>query len=222
MRILSLLFLIVCFVSKSQNNSSDVFLLKPSLGFNVCQIHGDAYDGYDKLGGFAGISVNARFNKKASVELGFYFSQKGARHNSNPDKGDYSFYRLNLNYIDLPLSFHYKLNPVYFATAGPSLAYLINYNEIIDYVDKTGLYHFNDFEIGINAGLGRKIKNKFYVEVRSSNSIRQIRDYGIKASGLVFPNPVARFFNKGLYNNILTLLVSYKLDFRKRNGKQES
>ncbi len=222
MRIVSILFLFFYFSATSQNSSGSVFTLKPSLGFNICQIHGDSYSGYDKIGGLAGASVNARLGKKMSLELGFYFSQKGARHNANPEKGDYNFYRLNLNYIDLPLMFHYYLNRTYFVTGGPSFAYLVNYNEIIDYVDRTGSYPFEKKEIGINVGLGRKIKDQFYVEIRSSNSIVPIRRYGVIASGVFYPNPVARFFNRGLYNNILTLLVSYKIDFKKKNGKQES
>ncbi len=192
--------------------------MKPSLGLNACQIHGDNYSGYDKPGIFAGMAVNAFVNPKISVELGFYFSQKGARHNQNPDKGDYSFYRVNLNYIDMPLLFRYHLNPVYFITAGPSLSYLIDYKEENERGDWTGVYPFNKFECGLNIGLGRKIKEKFSVEVRSSNSVTPIRNYGILANQVYYPNAVARFFNKGLYNNILTVIVSYKLNFKKKSG----
>lgn len=198
-------------------NSDPVFMLKPSLGFNACQVHGDNYSGYDKFGGFGGIAINARLTEKIGLELGFYFSQKGARHNQNPDKGDFTFYRLNLNYIDLPLSFRYELNPVYFITLGPSIAYLVNYSEENELGNWTGQYKINTFETGVNIGLGRKIKNKFYVEVRSSNSILPIRGYGIRATQVFYPNPVARFFNQGLYNNILTLLVTYKLNFQKKH-----
>ena len=218
MKFASLILLLFSFCSIAQNNTGGVFTLKPALGFNACQVHGDSYDGYNKPGLFAGAAVNARINAKASLELGFYFSQKGARHNPNVDKGDYSYYRLNLNYIDMPVLFHYMVNPKYFITLGPSLAYLVSYKENINYTDRTGQYHFNKTEIGVNVGLGRKIKNNFFIEVRSSNSITAIRSYGVVANLVFFPNPVARFFNKGFYNNILTLLVSYKLDFKKRSG----
>lgn len=218
---LCILFL-VPFVLSSQDNSKSVFSLKPTLGINGCQIHGDNYSGYNKIGLFGGIAVNAQFKNKASLDIGFYFSQKGAKHNPNPAKGDYAYYRLNLDYIDLPVLFRFRVNPVYFVTVGPSIAYLINYNENINYVDFTGAYKFNKFETGVNIGLGRKIlKDKFFIEVRSSNSITSIRDYGVIANKVFYPNPVARFFNKGFYNNILTLMFSYNINFKKKSETEQ-
>ncbi len=217
MRNFFLIFLLFSIELNAQKSSDDVFTLKPSLGFNGCQIHGDNYSGYDKFGVFGGLSVNARLNNKASLELGFYFSQKGARHNQNPAKGDYTFYRVNLNYIDLPLLFKYHVNPIYFITGGPSIAYLINYQEDNEVGNWDGAYPFQKFEYGINVGLGRKIKDNFFVEVRSSNSIVAIRPYGILATQVFYPNVIARFFNAGLYNNILTLVVSYKINFKKKS-----
>ena len=218
MKKLFLYIILFCLSAKAQDNKKSVFTLLPAMGLNFCQIHGDSYSGFDKLGLFFGTSVNARLNKKMSLELGFYFSQKGARHNSNPENGDFSFYRVNLNYIDLPILFKYQINSTYFVTAGPSFAYLFSYNENIDNTDMTGTYYFNKNEFGVNFGLGKIIKEKFYVEIRASNSIIPIRDYGIIANKIIFPNPIATFFNKGLYNNIISLIVSYKLDFNSKNG----
>ena len=120
--------ILFCLNAKSQDNKKSVFTLLPAMGLNFCQIHGDSYSGFDKLGLFFGTSVNAHLNKKMSLELGFYFSQKGARHNSNPENGDFSFYRVNLNYLDLPILFKYQINSTYFVTAGPSFSYLFSYN----------------------------------------------------------------------------------------------
>lgn len=205
----------------AQQNSEGVFTLKPAIGINACQIHGDNYSGFNKAGLFGGLGVNAALSKKASIDLGFYFSQKGARHVPNPEKGDFNFYFLNLNYVDLPLLFNYKLNKDYFITLGPSVAYLASYYEEINYINYTGSYHFNSFEYGVNFGLGKIIKNKFYVEVRSSNSVAPIRSYGNFQSTVFYPNPIARFFNKGFYNNILTIFVSYKLGLKKKTSEQQ-
>ncbi|MES2680522.1 MAG: porin family protein [Bacteroidota bacterium] len=215
----SLLFIFLCWSFNALAQDKQLFTAMPALGLNGCQIHGDNYSGYDKAGIFAGIAVNASLNQKISFDLGFYFSQKGARHNQNPEKGDYSYYRVNLNYIDMPLLFRYHLNSIYFISMGPSMAYLIDYKEENERGDWTGVYKFNKFETGINFGLGRKIKERFLVEVRSSNSITPIRNYGILATQVFYPNAVARFFNKGLYNNILTLIVSYKINFKKKSGE---
>lgn len=214
MRVLLLIFLVYTFSSRAQENTKTVFSLKPTLGLNGCQVHGDNYSGYDKLGILAGLGINANFSKKVSLELGFYFSQKGSRHNPNPKTGDNSRYILNLNYLDLPLSLKYMVNSKYFLTVGPSVAYLISYYEDIDYVNRTGEFKFNKMEVGVNAGLGRKITDKLLIEFRSSNSVTSIRDYGV-VSTVFYPNPVARFFNKGFYNNILTLMLTYTLDLNK-------
>lgn len=219
MRFTIILALFFSYSLKSQNPAQkNVFTLKPSLGFNGCQIHGDTYSGYNKLGVVGGIAVNATLKEKMSMELGFYFSQKGSRHNPNPEKGDYNYYRVNLNYIDLPFSFRYLLNEKFFATGGVSAAYLISYSEDTHIGNWNGEYPFNKFEIGLNVGLGMKLKNNFSVEVRSCNSVTPIRSYGIAATGVFYPNPIARFFNKGLYNNILSVLVTYQFDLKKKNG----
>lgn len=214
MRFLYLIFLFSSLSLRSQDNASSVFTLKPSLGLNGCQVHGDNYSGYDKLGFFAGIAVNGRISSRASLELGFYFSQKGSRHNPNPKVSDYSRYILNLNYIDLPLSLRYMLNSRYYATLGPSIAYLVNYHEDINYSNMTGFYKFNKYEVGVNVGLGTRINDNWLIEFRCSNSVTAIRGYGV-VSTVFYPNPVARFFNKGFYNNILTLMLTYKLEFKK-------
>jgi hypothetical protein len=216
----SLLF----FFSKTnfaQDVPEGVFSLKPSAGLNACQIHGDSYSGFNKAGVFAGFAVNAKMNKRASLEMGSYYSQKGARHKQNPEKGDYSYYFVNLNYVDVPLTFHYFLNKDYFFTGGPSLALLINYKEIVNGSDYSGAYPFSLTDVGINAGLGKKIREKFYVEVRSSNSISPIRSYGVLATKVFYPNPIAQAFNKGLYNNIITFILSYKFTIKRKKSEQD-
>lgn len=180
---------------------------------NFCQIHGDNDAGFHKIGAFAGTAINAKFSDRISLELGFYFSQKGSR--KNPTKDDPTFFRIHLNYIDLPLSLRIMANSKYFITLGPSIAYLISSKVDINYSDYSDLFRFNTYEVGVNVGLGRKIGEKINVEVRSSNSILPVLSYGF-SSTIFYPNPVARFFNKGLYSNMLTLIFSYSIDLKKK------
>lgn len=205
------IFIFSFFKSFSQNEKKNIFSLKPFAGLNACQIHGDNFSGYKKLGVTGGIILNTTLNKRASIDLGFTFSQKGSRKNQNQEKNDFTFYRVNLNYIEIPLLLNYKLNEKYFATLGPSLAYLINYTEDTEIGNWNDVYPFNKFEYGVNVGLGTTIKNKVDIEVRSANSFLPIRNYGVIANKVFFPNAVARFFNKGLYNNVLSVLLIYKI-----------
>ncbi len=196
--------------------AQEVFTLKGAFGFNGCQIHGDSYSGYDKFGFLAGPAVNARLGESSSLELGFYFSQKGSRHNPDHKRGDYTFYRIHLNYIDMPLMLRFSINEKYFVTLGPSLAYLISYSEQNEFGDWTGTNPFNKTEVGLNFGIGGTIKEKWTVELRSCNSITPIRGYGGLTSKVYYPNAIARAFNQGLYNNILSLFLSYKFDLAKK------
>lgn len=204
MRPFFIIALFYCLTGTSQTNS--VFTLKPSLGLSGCQVHGDTYDGYRKPGLFAGMAVNAFLNEKTSLELGFYFSQKGSKH--LPSKSRPTFYMLHLNYIDLPFALRYHLNKRYFVTFGPSFAYLINHKENEDYADITSYYKYNNFELALITGLGRDIKERIQVEVRFSNSLLPVRTF---PAPVYYPNAIARFFNKGYYNNIVTLMLTYKL-----------
>ena len=197
--------------------SDAVFLLKPAIGFNACQIHGDAQSGYNKPGLNAGVILNTFLSKKISLDLGFHFTQKGAWKNQNPDNGDYNFFRINVNYLEVPLLMNAKLNSKYFITLGPSIGYLINYNVSLNNANFSNLYTFEKLEFGSNFGLGRKIKGNWLVEVRTGNSFLPILKYGRAANAVYFPNPVARFFNKGLYNNTLTAFVIYEIHPKKKS-----
>lgn len=203
--------LIICFLSgfALAQNQGSVFSLKPFIGFNACQIHGDNAAGYNKFGVNGGLTVNAAFNKKTSLDIGIGFTQKGARKNQDVENNDYTFFRINLNYVEVPVLLNYKLNEKYFLTAGPSIAYLINYSEDTELGNWNGIYPFNPLEFGVNIGLGRVFKHNLLLEVRSGNSFLPVRNYGIAANAVFFPNSVARFFNKGLYNNILSVSVFY-------------
>jgi hypothetical protein len=211
-----LLFLVLGVFYKAQTSGS-VFLLKPVVGFNACQIHGDAASGYNKPGLNGGLVLNTRFTKKYSLDLGFIYTQKGAWKNQNPDKGDYNFFRVNVNFLEMPLLLNVQLNQRYFMTLGPSIGYLLNFNVHVNGIDYSSLYTFEKFEFGSNFGLGRRMKGNFLVEVRTNNSFLPILRYGRAANAVYFPNPVARFFNKGLYNNILSAFIIYEIHPKKKS-----
>jgi hypothetical protein len=118
--------------------------------------------------------------------------------------------------VDIPLMLRYNVNDNYFLTGGPSMAYLAGYREESNFLNTNGV--FRKYEVGINVGFGRYLKNQWLIEIRSSNSITTVRDFGMP-SNFYYPNPVARFFNKGFYNNILTFFVAYRLNFKKTTSE---
>jgi hypothetical protein len=102
-------------------------------GANLCQIDGDAYYGYNKLGLNAGGIVYWNFSGKIGASLELLFSQKGVRgidEAYSPYVGPYfGKYYLNLNYVEVPLIVHYYLTPKYHFGLGASYSQLISSSE---------------------------------------------------------------------------------------------
>jgi hypothetical protein len=211
------LFLFWIFYSPAQQEDR-FFIPGVALGINGCQIHGDDQSGYRKAGLYGGMDVRFELKRRNIIQLGLFYSEKGTQKNQNPDIGDYTFYQIHLRYIEMPLTYFRILNEKkYFISAGIYAAYLINYTEYNEFGNWTGAYPFNKFEFGLNAGLGKHLTEKIIFECRFGNSVLPIRNYGIRGTGIYYPNPLARMFNKGLYNNILTLGLYYRFKPNKNN-----
>jgi hypothetical protein len=211
-----IIFFLVFISAKAQRTSK--FSLKPAVGITACQVHGDNYSGYNKLGGTAGLYVNAAIKEHTSLEFGIIFVQKGARKNQNPAKFDYKYYYLNLNYVEVPLLLRWQPNKFFF-TLGGSFAYLINYYEASEVANLTGMYPFKSTEYSLNTGIGMAMTPKISCEVRFNNSIVTVRPF--PGFHPYYNNPVARYFNKGSYNNIIQILFSYKLTPKKGRESNE-
>jgi len=218
----TLIFILLTSFSITKAQVESKFTLKPALGITACQVHGDKYSGYNKLGFTGGLYVNALLKKKHSLEFGIIYIQKGARKNQNAEKFDYTYYLLRLNYIEIPLIYRWQHNK-FFYTVGLSYGYLINYYENSSELGNyTGLYPFLKSEYSFNIGLGMMIKPQIGVEVRTNNSYLTVRPW---QSGFVQPyynTLLWRTFNKGSYNNIMEVVLTYKLKPRKsREPKEE-
>jgi len=217
------IFIIVLFFSLSPKAQRDArFTLKPALGITACQVHGDKYDGYNKLGLTGGLYINALLKKNHSLEFGIIYIQKGARKNQNPSKYDYSFYLLRLNYIEVPLLYRWQNNK-FFYTLGLSYGYLMSYYESSSELGNyTGLFPFLKSEYSFNIGIGMMLRPQIGVEIRTNNSYLTVRPW---PKGFVQPyynNILSRTFSKGSYNNIMEVVFTYKLNpKRSREPKEE-
>lgn len=187
-------------------------------GITGCQVHGDSYSGYNKLGGTGGVGVSYEFNKKIAASFSMLFIQKGAKHNQDPAKGDLHYYNLSLNYLELPLLFTYTYKKL-MIDVGASAGYLISYHEANESGDITGYNPFKKMEYSVKGGIGYKINERWFANLRSSNSFITIRPYQVPST-VYYNNIVARTFNKGLYNNILELTLGYKIKQRDKSEQQ--
>ncbi|MFO0321426.1 MAG: porin family protein [Bacteroidota bacterium] len=203
-------FLPCCFFSQEKSN---VFNFLINVGVSPSQVHGDSYSGFHKVGFIGGVGVETIFSDKLKASLSFLYIQKGARKNQNPQKNDFNAYYLNLNYVEIPLLLTYTSNKKYIFDIGVSTGYLIDYYESNQIGNYTGLYPFKKFEYSVKVGLGYNISDKWFVNFRSSNSFLTIRPNYIKQS-IYYNNFIARYFNKGYYNNILEFTIGYRIKIK--------
>jgi len=68
-------------------------------GMSTSQIDGDAYAGYNKLGFYAGVSVERALGNVVGLKSELYYISKGAKENVD----GYEIHKTKLNYVELPL-----------------------------------------------------------------------------------------------------------------------
>jgi hypothetical protein len=77
-------------------------------GLSASQIDGDLSAGYNKLGLVAGLRVNALLSKRSAGSIELLFSQRGAQSELVRDQFNLNNYALTLNYIEVPIQWHFK------------------------------------------------------------------------------------------------------------------
>lgn len=90
-----------------RRGNSAVIHAFPVVGMTFSQMEGDELKGFKKAGFTAGVGAVAAFGRKGETQLSVEadFAQRGARNTS----GDpYSLTGFTLNYVDIPLMFHYQ------------------------------------------------------------------------------------------------------------------
>lgn len=199
----------ICFtcVVLSANCQEQRFFVGAKAGVSSSQVSGDELAGYDKAGLIGGLQCATKFSKKWSLQFEMIFVQKGSKYRAHPDLGDPNYYRLQLNYMEVPvlIQYHYKK---FTFEAGPGYSYLISYKEENASGDITGLRPFNKSEISINAGVNYALPHNIGVNFRYSNSLNSVRDHESGAK---------RIYNPGQQNTVLHFTISYTF----ANAKKE-
>ncbi|MCB0529350.1 MAG: PorT family protein [Saprospiraceae bacterium] len=77
-------------------------------GLTASQIDGDLSAGYNKLGFQAGLRTTARLTPKTEGSIEFLFVQRGSQSELVRDQFNPYNFSLTLNYVEVPLQWHYK------------------------------------------------------------------------------------------------------------------
>lgn len=207
----------------SAQSFSQRFLGAISAGMNLTQVDGDEVYGFKKVGLNIGPSVIFPFgkNKKWSVTMELLFSQQGSNQKSTYSATDsistdslfYDGYRLNLNYIQVPIILHFTDKRIIAGGIGFSYSQLVGVSEYKDFNDPRGFvrqtettlagpYLRSDFEVLADVRL--RIWQKLWLNVRYSYSMFPIR------KNVVFENPLTRDqWTRNQYNNVISIRLVY-------------
>lgn len=189
-------FFLIGFTVRAQQR----FTVGLKAGLSTSQVEGDTYGGFDKAGFDGGIFVTGKINEKWTAQMEMIFIQKGSKHNPSPDNGDYTYYYLGLNYIEVPLLLQYHQKKFTFE-AGPAFGYLVSNSEYNENGEVYQPLPFNSTELSADFGITYTIIKNLSMNWRYSNSLLPIRGY--QSGGRRWDNP-------GQRNNVLAFTLTYQ------------
>jgi len=162
-------------------NSELRFYGGPEIGCNFTQVDGDAYSGYSKVGLTGGGLVYVRFSENTGVAMELIYSQKGSKgvvNYTNPYTGlnqGFQTYRLNLNYVEVPIVLHFETGLRLHYEIGLSYGQLISSKEAVDgdpgvYIDPD-THRFIQFDLEGIAGFEYHLGGDVFFEGRFQYSL---------------------------------------------------
>jgi hypothetical protein len=172
-----------------------VFHAGLAAGINFCQVDGDGLVGYHKIGLAGGATVYTRLLPILHASLGIGYTQKGS---VEPGR-----YRLNLNYVELPLLFHLFPKGRFHYSAGLSYGRLISSKEEAEDVGilvDADLYPFNKSDWNIVAGVSYHLQGQWFLNGQYQYTIQSMRDAANIPPGYGYANE---------RNNVVSLRMLY-------------
>ena len=203
------------FFTTSINSFSQNFYAGPKGGIAFTQVDGDGYGGYHKVGVNFGAFVYRQLDKNNHWDLQFEieYLQKGSRKTPDYEMGDYTDYKLRLNYLQIPIIARYNIRHVSLE-AGGAIGILISSKEIMDEVE--GGNPFKTMEYAIIFGINYHFTTKLWINGRYSVSLARIREPYNGDIPIYDPNDLWDLRRPGQYNNILVVSIYYAF-----NGKHK-
>jgi len=174
--------------------------LDEGMRFGLCgsQVNGDNLAGLYKAGLLAGADVSRRLSDYFSMQMEMVYIQKGSR---KPTDVNNSYYRLRVNYVEVPLMVLFHASKKLDLTAGPTFGVLVFSEEDDEFGVYTNSPPFEKFELSGNFGIIYSLSDKWSFDARYSNSLTTIRPY---------PGTPTSFFDRGQYNVVIEFSFFYK------------
>ncbi|MEP7171839.1 MAG: porin family protein [Bacteroidota bacterium] len=176
-------------------------------GFTTSQVSGDQLAGFNKSGFEFGGLVATPISQKFDLSFQIVFIQKGSKKPVSLDPNDIKYYRLNLNYFEVPLLFHYNFSKKIQFEMGPALGKLVSSKEEDEYGDVPAPKPFKPFDLSLMLGISYQLLPSFYLNLEGSNSILEIRTPPSEG--------YYSYLNRLQYNSVL--MFSFKYIFHKKS-----
>ena len=201
--LLAILFALGGLLSKAQEATTKRFDLGYFIGPLSSQMSGDGLGGFDKFGGTAGLSLRANISDRSDLLLGMGFISKGSR--SPLDTLTRNVFAYRLNYIQIPVTWQLHWNEKINIHLSPYAAFLVHQSVMANKESYTlteygGQPAFNDWDFGINAGIGFVFTDNTSIVFEFGQSVVPIRPN---------PSPTNQFsyYERGNYNSTVSLML---------------
>jgi hypothetical protein len=174
-------------------------------GFNLTQVDGDEVYGYKRLGLTIGPAAIVPIDNRWSFSIETLFSQKGAYQRWAPAYNDTIpfYYKLHLNYLDIPLMIHFEDRETITVGAGFSYGRLVGAREweygVQTPTDTRGPYL--GYDLNALVDLRFRLNGRLKFNFRYAYSMVPIRTRQ-------YSNPGGQWTRKQ-YNNMLTFRLIY-------------
>lgn len=201
--LLAILFALGGLLSKAQESTTKRFDLGYFIGPSSSQMSGDGLGGFDKFGGTAGLSLRANVSDRSDLLLGMGFISKGSR--APLDTLTRNVFAYRLNYIQIPVTWQMHWNEKINIHLSPYAAFLVHQSVMANKESYTlteygGQPAFNDWDFGINAGVGFVLSYNTSLVFEYGQSVVPIR-----------PNPAQAnqfsYYERGNYNSTVSLML---------------
>ncbi len=168
-------------------------------GIVPSQVDGDSYGGYGKIGLQAGLFSTLQTQDDYYWQVAIKWMQKGSKFKSTKQG---LYYELDLNYVEVPVSFTYIYRKKFLGEIGLSYGFLFKAMEDNDgYGGTTPVPPMKSNDLEGLIGVGYRFSDNFWIMNRLGYSLIPIRKY---------PGGQTYWFNRGWANNLISLALYYK------------
>ena len=164
-----LLFSLTLYTQEGSKSSS--FKAGIKAGINTSQMDGDGYAGFNKINPQAGFFLQKKLSKVAQLQFEIIYIQKGSRYPGDPDNGIFTTYRVQMDYMEVPILYQHEWRKFIFEI-GPGIGFLFNTKEEDSFgiVPQSG-FKWRPWELDAMLGVNYYITEKAFINIRIHRSL---------------------------------------------------